>query len=414
MSMKTRIAVVTPAAVVVCLAAWASPARAAGIALDVQSGRGTGMAGAMVGMVDDSSAIFYNAAGIAQGKGLDAQVGDTLIVPTFQFTPVQGSKTTNSFLPVPPFTAYVSGGITHDLSIGVGVFTPYGLTLDWPPEWSGKSIITHAEFATYDINPTVAYRFGPLRIGAGLQIVRATVDLQRKIVTGQGEVTSELGAGAWSAGGNVGVQFEAVPKYLMLGAQYRSAVKFDFDGSAHFSNVPAVFQSTFVDQEATTSIITPDTFQIGVASRPIDRLLLDVDVNWFGWAKFRSIDITFPASPALSTTENKARNNTVNVHAGGEFTINDSFKVRGGLMYDPTPQPDSTLLPDVPDATRLNIAVGGSYYHSSGFRVDLGYQFLVVFKRTSTAPQLPGDYSGFVNLVGLSVGYAMPERQVLR
>ena len=321
--MKTRIAVVTPAVVVVSLAAWAPTAKAAGIALDVQSGRGTGMAGAMAGMVDDSSAIFYNAAGIAQGIGVDAQVGDTLIVPTFQFTTPQGNKTTNSFQAVPPFHAYVSGGITHDLSIGVGVFTPYGLTLDWPPEWVGKSIITHAAFATYDFNPTVAYRFGPLRIGAGLQIVRATVDLQRKIVTGQGDATSELGAGAWGVGGNVGVLFEAVPKYLSLGFHYRSAVKFDFDGSAHFSNVPTVFQSAFQDQEATTSIITPDTVQIGVASRPIERLLVDVDVNWYGWAKFRSIDITFPNTPALSTSESKAWNNTVNVHVGGEATIND-------------------------------------------------------------------------------------------
>jgi long-chain fatty acid transport protein len=414
MSMKTRIAVVTPAVVVLSLAAWAPPASAAGIALDVQSGRGTGMAGAMAGMVDDSSAIFYNAAGIAQGMGVDVQIGDTLIVPTFQFTTPQGSKTTNSFQAVPPFNAYAAVGLTHDLSIGIGIFTPFGLTLEWPPEWVGKSVITHADFATYDVNPTVAYRFGPLRIGAGLQVVRSTVDLQRKIETGQGEASSELGAGAWGVGGNVGVLFEAVPKYLSLGMQYRSAVKFDFDGSAHFSNVPTVFQSTFVDQEATTSIITPDTFQIGVASRPIERLLLDVDVNWYGWAKFRSIDITFPGNAALSTTENKAWSNTVNVHGGAEVTLTDSWKVRAGLMYDPTPQPDSTLLPDVPDATRLNIAVGASYYHFTGFHVDLGYQFLAVFKRPSTAPQLPGEYSGFVNLVGLSVGFAMPEHQMLR
>jgi long-chain fatty acid transport protein len=412
--MKTRIAVVTPAVVVVSLAAWASPAKAAGIALDVQSGRGIGMAGAMAGMVDDSSAIFYNAAGIAQGVGVDAQIGDTLIIPTFQFTTPQGQKTTNSFQAVPPFHAYASVGLTHDLSLGIGVFTPYGLTLDWPPEWVGKSVITHASFATYDINPTVAYRFGPLRIGAGLQVVRSTVDLQRQIVTGQGEATSELGAGTWGVGGNVGVLFEAVPKYLSLGFQYRSAVKFDFDGSAHFSNVPAVFQSAFQDQEVTTSITTPDTVQIGVASRPIERLLVDVDVNWYGWAKFRSIDLTFPNTPALNSSENKAWNNTVNVHGGAEVTLTESFKVRAGLMYDPTPQPDNTLLPDVPDATRLNIAVGGSYYHWTGFHVDLGYQFLAVFKRSSTAPQLPGEYSGFVNLVGLTVGFAMPERQMLR
>ncbi len=409
--MKTRFAVVTSAVAVLTLSSAAPRARAAGIALDVQSGRGTGMAGAVTAMIDDSSAIFFNPAGIAQGKTLDVQIGDTIVMPLFQYTSPTGATTSNSFLPVPPFQIYASGGITDDLSIGIGVFTPFGLTLNWPADWAGKSLITESQFATYDFNPTVAYKFGPLRIGAGLQVVRATVDLQKAIVTGQGDAMTELGAGAWGVGANGGVQFEAVKDYLMLGVQYRSAVKFDFDGNAHFSNVPVNFQSVLQDQPVTTSIVTPDTVQIGVASRPIKRLILDADVEWYGWAKFRSIDLTFPNNASLNSTEPKNWNNTVNVHVGGEGTINESWKVRAGVLYDPTPSPDNTLLPDVPDASRLNLAVGGSYYHRSGFHVDLGYQFLVAFKRSSTAPQFMGTYSGIVNLVGISVGYRTPVRR---
>ena len=44
-------------------------ARAAGIAVDLQSARGVGMAGAMIGVVDDGSGIYFNPAGIAQGQG---------------------------------------------------------------------------------------------------------------------------------------------------------------------------------------------------------------------------------------------------------------------------------------------------------------------------------------------------------
>jgi long-chain fatty acid transport protein len=419
--MKKRLAVVTtparPAVRAVAFASfaaaavWSPPARAAGIALDVQSGRGTGMAGAVAAMIDDSSAIFYNPAGIAQGRTLDVQVGDTLIMPSFQFTSPNGVSTGNAFEAVPPFTAYESGGITDDFSIGIGVFTPYGLTLAWPTDWAGRDQITKATFHTFDFNPTVAYRFGPLRIGAGLQLVRATVDLQKQIETGQGEASTELGAGTWGFGGNVGVQFEAVPRYLSLAVAYRSAVKFDFDGDSHFSNVPVTFQSVFRDQRVTTSLVTPDSVQIGVASHPIESLVLDADVMWYGWEKFRSIDIMFPNNPTLDTTEPKNWSNTVNVHVGGEGTIDPSWKVRAGMMYDPSPSPDDTLLPDVPDASRLNFAVGASYYHPCGFHVDLGYQLIFFFKRTSTAVQFPGDYSGIVNLVGLSVGYRTPTRE---
>jgi long-chain fatty acid transport protein len=403
--MKTRFAVMTLA-----LLAFGRPAKAAGIALDVQSARGTGMAGAMTAMVDDSAAIFYNPAGIAQGKIFDAQIGDSLIIPSFQYTSPGGVSTGNAVGIVPPFQAYESGGITDDLSIGIGIFTPFGLSLSWPSEWVGKSLITESSFATYDINPTVAYRFGPLRVGAGFQLVRATVDLKKKIETGVGEVSTELGAGAWGPGANVGAQFEAIPQYLSLGIHYRSAVKFNFDGDSHFANVPVEFQSILHDQRVTTSLVTPDVLQMGASSRPIKNLVIDADVQFYGWAKFHSIDIHFPndASGTLGTTEPKNWKNTVNLHLGGEAAIDDAWRIRAGILYDPTPSPGSTLTPDIPDSDRLNLAIGGGYYHPSGLHVDLGYQLLFVFKKTSTAPEFPGDYSGIVNIVGVSVGYRTP------
>ena len=407
--MKTRFAVVTLAG---ALLALGHPAQAAGIALDVQSGRGTGMAGAVTAMIDDSSSIFYNPAGIAQGKILDAQIGDSLIIPSFQYRSPGGVSTNNSFGVVPPFQAYESGGITDDLSIGVGVFTPFGLTLKWPSDWAGKRLITQSSFATYDFNPTVAYRLGPLRIGAGAQLVRATVDLKRQIETGVAEASTELGAGTWGAGANVGAQLEAIPQYLSLGVQYRSAVKFDFDGEAHFNNVPIELQGILHDQRVTTSIVTPDVLQMGAASHPIKNLVIDVDVQWYGWAKFHSIDIHFPndASRTLSSSEPKSWRNTVNIHVGGEAAIDDAWRIRAGVLYDPTPSPASTLTPDIPDSDRLNLAVGGGYYHPSGFHVDLGYQLLLVLKKTSTAPVFPGDYSGIVNIIGVSVGYRTPPK----
>jgi long-chain fatty acid transport protein len=407
--MNTRFAVAAPVA---ALLVFARDAKAAGIALDVQSGRGTGMAGAVTAMIDDSSSIFYNPAGIAQGRILDAQVGDSFILPSFQYTSPGGASTHNSFRVVPPFQVYESGGITDNLSIGVGVFTPFGLTVTWPQHWVGRSLIVESALATFDFNPTVAYRFGPLRLGAGLQLMRSTVDLKKSLRTPD-EASTELGAGTWGVGANVGAQLEAIPQYLSLGVHYRSAVTLDFDGEAHFDNVPAPFQSVLHDQRVTTSLTTPDILQMGIATRPIKSLVLDADVQWFGWAKFRSIDLHFPndKSATLDSSQPKNWSNTVNVHVGGEGTINDSWRVRAGAMYDPSPSPGDTLTPDIPDADRLNFAIGGSYIHPSGFHVDLGYQFVLFLKRTSTAAQLPGDYSGVANIIGLSVGYRTPPRR---
>ncbi|MCL2723980.1 MAG: outer membrane protein transport protein [Polyangiaceae bacterium] len=384
---------------------------AAGTALDVQSGRGTGMAGAMTAAADDSSAIFYNPAGIARGRELDAQVGVSLIVPSFSFKDTSGNKTTMPFYVVPPPHAYVSAGITENLSVGIGVFTPYGNIIKWPSGWEGSRVIQKMNLTTYDINPTVAYRYGPVRVGVGLQIMRATVELQRDISYGEAQGSVDLGGGAWGVGANAGIQVDAIEKYLTIGATYRSAVRLNFnDGNAHFSNVPPELGTAIHDQKASTAITQPDQFAFGISGHPNKNLLVDAEVVWFGWSKFRTIDVNFPndASGQLAMHEPKNWHNTVNYRVGAEGILDEHWRIRGGLLIDPTPSPTSTALPDVPDATRLNLAIGGSYVHDTGIRVDAGYQLLVIMNQKSTAPALPGTYGGFVNILGISVGFHAP------
>ncbi|HXX70458.1 MAG TPA: outer membrane protein transport protein [Polyangiaceae bacterium] len=391
----------------------ASQAAAAGTALDVQSARCTGMAAACTSAVDDATAIFYNPAGITQGKPLDAEIGVSLIDPEIRFKDNAGNVTQMPFRVIPPVTAYVTGHITRDLTIGVGEFTPYGLAIGWPAGWEGRSEATSATLRSFDFNPTIAYRFGPVRLGAGFQLVRSTIELQKDIAFGSQYGSVDLGAGAWGVGANGGVQVDVFRKLLTLGATYRSAVHFNFDGHAHFDNVPATFAPIFYDQPATTQLTNPDQIGLGVSSRPIDTLLLDFDVVWTGWSKFRSINIDFPddTSHSLSNSEPKNWHDTVNYHLGAEGIIGRSWRIRGGVLYDPTPSPDDTLAADLPDATRLTLAVGGGYVHECGIRVDVAYQILILFNHVSTWPTLPGQYGGEVNVLGISIGYALPERR---
>ena len=74
-------------AVVGLVAVAGSTARAAGIAVDLQSARGVGMAGSMIGLVDDASGMYFNPAGIVQGQGLEFMIGAAPIVPFFKATP---------------------------------------------------------------------------------------------------------------------------------------------------------------------------------------------------------------------------------------------------------------------------------------------------------------------------------------
>jgi len=400
-------AALAAATVSLCLA---STALAAGTAVGVQSARATGMASSVTGMIDDPSAIYYNPAGIAQGKRIEVMFGDILIIPRLTFTSATTGNTATTRGVVPPPHLYATAGLTENLSVGVGMFSPFGMAVQWPSDWEGRSLATSSTLATYYVNPTVAYRLGRVRIGAGVQLVRATLELERKIRFGDQEGFSQLGGATWGLGANVGAQIEVVPRHLSVGLHYRSSVKLDFDGNAHFENIPPPLAGTLHDQRVSSSLTQPDSLAFGVASRPIPGLVVDVDLVWFGWKKVNTIAMNFPddQTGTLSSAMKKDWKNTVCLSVGGEATVAQVWRIRTGVMWDQSPSPAQTLTPETPDADRLNLALGAGYKHRSGIHADLGYQLILLFKKPSTAPQLPGDYGGTVNIVGITVGYVSP------
>jgi len=385
----------------------AGPAGAAGFQIDVLSGRGTGMAAAMTANVDDASSIFYNPAGMARGEHFDIELGDTLIIPSFTFTPASGGSSFNTEGEViPPPHVYFSYGATDDITFGIGEFSEYGSQLSWPDGSPPAFVAQHVTLQTFNINPSVAFRLGDrVRVGVGVQVVRSVVELRQNLNfldLGIGSV--DLGASAWGAGGNIGVQVDILPKMLTLGVHYRSQVSLNFDdGKAHFDNVPVEFATQLQDQPGTTEITLPDTVQLGVSFKPVDSLTLSFDADYTAWQHMTGIALAFQ-DPSLSQTSVKNWHHTWNYHLGAEYALSSNLTLRAGVLYDPTPSPQETVAPDLPDSTRVNIALGGGY-KVGGFKVDLGYQLVLITTNSSTFAPLPGDYKGIAHVVALTLGF---------
>ncbi len=320
------------------------------------------------------------------------------IIPNFKVTPQIPGGTSNQISGVtnviPPPFIYFTYGISDEWTVGIGVYSPYGLKVEWPDAWHpiGRTIITSADLKTYDISPTVAYKNGPFRIGVGLQMLRATVQLQKDIgPLGDPNtyVHANLGAGTWGWGGNLGIQYEAIEKTLQFSAFYRSQVKLNFDGTAAFTNVPPQYGSTLVDQPVSTSITLPNNVGFGVACAPHARARAGRRLHVHELAAVPGHRINFQ-NPALNTYESKQWHHTWNYRLGAEYTLSEHFQLRGGLLYDQTPSPTYTLLPDIPDADRLNFALGATYRWGA-FRIDAGFQYIMFFERDGqlTRPSRP-------------------------
>ena len=116
--------------------------------------------GSLVGAVDDASGIYFNPAGIAQGQGLEVELGSAPIIPSFTVKNPAGTELNGVSNIITPVHLYATWGISDEWTVGLGVFTPYGLKVEWEPEWEGREIIKKADLKIYDINPTAAYRNG--------------------------------------------------------------------------------------------------------------------------------------------------------------------------------------------------------------------------------------------------------------
>jgi long-chain fatty acid transport protein len=165
------------------------------------SSLGTAFAGGAAS-AEDASTLFFNPAGLARLDHGEFQMGLHAILPSDEFTN-QGSRYN---LPGTPFSGLsVTGGnggnagINHvlgnlylsqplvrdrsygDITAGIGVFTPFGLETDYQPDWVGRYAALRTKLTTIDIQPTLAWRYGRLSLGAGLDIQYASARLTQAI-----------------------------------------------------------------------------------------------------------------------------------------------------------------------------------------------------------------------------------------
>src|SRR3989454_10536609 len=150
-----------------------------------------GKANAFAGEANDPSAIFYNPAGITQLPGTQLMIGTSIVkldCTCRSSTPTSGvpseSQLQDQFPIIPHFY------ITHRFkqwderfSIGLGVYTPFGIVVDWPDNWQGHFATTDARLRVTIYNPTVAYQALPeLSVAAGIPIADAGAAFEHKFV----------------------------------------------------------------------------------------------------------------------------------------------------------------------------------------------------------------------------------------
>ncbi|WP_276133240.1 OmpP1/FadL family transporter [Polluticoccus soli] len=389
----------------------------AGYQLNLQGLRQIAMGGSGTAVPWDMSTIFYNPGGMTAMDHWQIYAGAAFVTPHTKYVESTGTyeaeTQSQTFV---PFSIYAGGPTSwrSPVSIGVGIYTPFGNGVKWDDNWRGRYVSQEANLHTVFIQPTVSYKFSEV-VSAGIGLIYATgrMELRRAVpIADENNVDSrvELAGNGHGFGFNAGVHINASEK-VQVGFNFRSKVNMDVDrGYASFT-VPQSLQTAFPYTAFSSSLPMPMVTSLGVGYAVNECLTLQGDINIVGWSAFDNLDINYENNTPQLQDQSSVRNyrNTVSVRVGGHYTVSDRVAVMAGAAYDPTPVRDGYVTPELPDANRGILSAGLTYKPFERWTVMGALEFASSVNRQSSFDE--GGFSGryktnaFVPAIGASFDF---------
>lgn len=391
-------------------------AMAGGYQVNLASQRQIGMGHTGTGLLTGTSSIFFNPGAMSHLGYNGVTIGGSAIISKIAYgAPEAGGVTARTDNPTgTPFQVYGVYGITDKLTAGIGVYTPFGSTVNWGDEWSGRYGLQQLKLQAIFVQPTVSYAItDKIGIGAGLTYVVGSVNLQRAVPVQNQNGTEggiELDGSADPAFGfNAGVYFQPTEQ-LSFGLNYRSQVDLKVnEGDVTFSNIPAAASANFPNGTTfNAELPMPSTLSFGVGFKPSQSLTLAADVSYVGWDAYKSLRFDFSQNVAGQPSSEAARNydNAFIYRIGAEYNVTESLALRGGAYLDKTPVQDGYLTPETPDADSRGLSAGIGYSVSESISIDASFLYINKKERTD-ASNLSGGIAGTYKSVAYIPGIGL-------
>ncbi len=415
------------------VSALPSSVLAAGFALQEQSPRAMGhaFAGASAGLAD-ASTVYFNPAGLTALDAPQSALGANIILTAIDFEdrgsaypalgglPIGGGNDGDAGDTMVLGSLFCAMPLSERLALGLGVYSPYGLSVTYTSGWVGRYQAMSAELRSVAIAPALAMVVADwLSVGAGFsaQYVEAdlsnAVDFGSLLGVGPGTLdgTASIEAGGWDYGFNVGAV--VTPRAgSRVGIHYRGRVNQTLSGDARFGvpadAAPLTASGLFVDTTGEVDLDLPDSIGIGIAQQCGESVVLLADALLTRWSSFDELRIAFDSAQPDDVTD-ESWEDVWRLAVGLEYSLDETWTVRGGAAYDQSPIPDvAHRTPRIPDSDRTWFAVGLGYRSSATFSLDVAYMFVAfddaaVDRLGETGDLLKGDYEGSAHVVSLQL-----------
>ena len=412
---------------------------AGGIALSGVGTRAKSMGGAMRGLADDASAMYWNPAGLAFLTETTVTAGvhyvdftgewehevDSMMVTT------ENEDVTN----IIPSFVYANCQKDRSWNWGIGLYVPFGLSANWdiyqqpdsmyveayninvPLEWPGviEENDLYGSMQVFDLHPSFGFKLSEkTAIGFGLSAYYSTIEIDKvkehDVYGALLPTYLQLEGSGMAMGANFGVMCKPIDD-LTVGISGRLNTKMKLEGDAQIDTyindalatgmgIPSDIYSANPDVEATLTL--PADMGFGLSYNIKDNWLVAADFTYTWWEEFDTITIDFAEGDSLLglpiEDDELVMNweNTIRVSIGTEYLFNQ-FAIRAGYYYDESPLVDetmTTLFPDFNTKNALNFGLG--YEITKKLCVDLGLEY-IMFEEREITEQTEENWLGTYN-----------------
>jgi long-chain fatty acid transport protein len=413
--------------------AFSGLAGASGFQLQNQNASGTSVAFAGAAAVaEDASTIFFNPAGMTYlPLGHSISVAGTMIsrsvkfsdagttrmpvinpitnLPTGAFHPLGGDggdSGGNALVPA----MYYSYAISSALRFGLGFSVTYGSETEYDDNFAGRFSGRYTSIHQLNLNPSVAYKFSDmLSLGFGLNFAKSEIEF-RQAAPFVGAPEGRLKGDDTAWGYNLGAMFQLTPE-TRLGVSYRSAMKFDLEGTQTIAAPLNISRSIVADLE------TPDTFSLALSQKIGDRVELLADATWTGWSSVNALTPVLANGTRATAPLRYNFKDAWRFGLGGKYQLNESWNLRAGVAYDQSPVPDdASRTMTVPDSNRTWLSFGARWNLTKSASLDMGYAH-IFFEDSSTSREVKntnesatlqtvrGDFKTSADLFSMQLNY---------
>ena len=296
------------------------------------------LAGGVVARGGDASSVAYNPAAITELDGTQIMGGSEIITLTNTIEGPYSSKSKERFYVAPH--GYITHKATDNISLGLGIYSRYGLGNEHDMNWFGAGEIYNIQLLTTSITPVIAYRVNEnLSLGFGLELMAGIVDLDKRVgqIPGGYLGITKLSGDATDWGYNLSMHYKFNEQWK-AGFTYRSHVTLNFSGDMdYFIKLPtAGMQPLLGSVPGSAKLYTPDSYTFALAYFPTENLSFEGQVQYNTWSNYSNLTVNLPA-PFGNQTEIKDWQDTWFFSLSTEYQYNDWLTLRAGISHETSP-----------------------------------------------------------------------------